>query len=102
MVVIELLKVEVAAAYREKYLQIDREIWTKAIAQFPGFIHKEVWLNPDKPTEIILIIRWRSREEWKSIPVELLAKIERQFALEMGNISHKIVDSMEYQVVATF
>lgn len=100
--VIELLKVEVAAVDRETYLQIDREIWTKAIAQFPGFINKEVWLNPDKPTEIILIIRWRSRQEWKSISVELLAKIERQFALEMGNISHKIVDSMEYQVVATF
>ncbi len=97
--VIELLKVEVAAEYREKYLQIDREIWTKAIAQFPGFINKEVWLNPDKPTEIILIIRWRSREEWKSISIELLAEIERQFTLKMGNTRHKIVDSMEYQVI---
>ncbi len=55
--VIELLKVEVAAQYQEKYLQIDQEIWTKAIAQFPGFINKEVWLNPYAPTEVILIIR---------------------------------------------
>jgi uncharacterized protein (TIGR03792 family) len=97
-VVVELLVVEVAAEDREKYLQIDREIWTKAIAQFAGFIDKEVWLNPDKPTEVNLIIRWRSREEWKSISPQLLKEIERQFALKMGSISHKIVESVEYQV----
>lgn len=97
--VIELLIVEVAAEDREKYLQIDREIWTKAIAQFPGFINKEVWLNPDKPTEVNLVIRWRSRKEWKSISTQLLAETERQFALKMGNTRHKIVESVEYQVV---
>jgi uncharacterized protein (TIGR03792 family) len=97
-VVIELLKVEVAAEDREKYVQIDREIWTKAIAQFPGFINKEVWLNPYIPTEVILIIRWRSREEWKSISASLLKEIDRQFALKMGNTSYKIIASVEYQV----
>lgn len=96
--VIELLKVEVAAEYQEKYLQLDREIWTNAIAQFPGFINKEVWLNLNKPTEVILIIRWRSRQEWKSISVQLLKEIELQFVLKMGSISHKIVESAEYQV----
>jgi uncharacterized protein (TIGR03792 family) len=98
-VVIELLKVEVAAEHQEKYLQLDREIWTKAIAQFPGFISKEVWLNPHAPTEVILIIRWRSREEWKAISVKLLEEVERQFVVKMGNIRHKIVESTEYQVV---
>ncbi len=94
--VIELLKVEVAE--REKYLQKDRQIWTKAIAQFPGFISKEVWLNPHVPTEVVLIIRWRSREEWKSISVQVLEEIERQFALEMDSSSYKILESVEYQV----
>ena len=97
--VIELLKVEVAAEYQEKYLQIDQEIWTKAIAQFPGFINKEVWLNSYAPTEVILIIRWRSREEWKAISVQLLEEIERQFALKMDSISYKIVASIEYRLV---
>ncbi len=79
MVVVELLIVEVTAEDREEYLQIDREVWTKAIAQFPGFINKEVWLNPYAPTEVILVIRWRSRQEWKAISVQLLEEIERQF-----------------------
>ncbi len=99
MVVVELLIVEVATEDREKYLQIDREIWTKVIAQFPGFISKEVWLNPQAPTNVMLIIRWRSREEWKAISVELLQEIERQFALKMGNTRYKIVDSVEYQII---
>lgn len=99
MVVVELLIVEVAAEDREKYLQIDREIWTKAIAQFPGFINKEVWLNPDRPTEVNLVIRWRSREEWKSISTQLIEEIERQFALKMGNTRYKIVELVEYQVM---
>lgn len=97
--VIELLKVEVAAEDREKYLQLDREIWTQSLAQFPGFINKEVWLNPYAPTEVTLIIRWRSRKEWKSISVELLETIERQFALKMGSSSYKIVESVEYRVM---
>ena len=97
--VIELLKVEIAAKHQEKYLQLDREIWTKAIAQFPGFIDKEVWRNPHAPTEVILIIRWRTRQEWKAVSVELLEEVERQFVLKMGNIPHKIVASTEYQVV---
>ena len=96
--VVELLIVEVAAEDRKKYLQIDRQIWTKAIAQFPGFITKEVWLNPQAPTEVILVIRWRSRQEWKAISVQLLEEIEHQFALKMGSISYKIVESVEYQV----
>lgn len=98
--VIEFLKIEVTPEHRQKYLQLDKEIWTKALAKCPGFLGKEVWLNPDKPTEAILIVRWASREEWKSISAELLNEIERQFALALGSIEHQIVESVEYEVIA--
>lgn len=98
--VIEFLKIEVTPEDREQYLQLDEKIWTKALAKFPGFIGKEVWLNPNKPLEVILIIRWASREEWKSISCQLLAEIEAQFALTTGSIHHQIIASVEYQVIA--
>jgi len=98
--VIEFLKIKVTGENREKYLQLDREIWTKALAKYPGFLGKEVWLNPDQPTEVILVIRWASREEWKSISAQLLEQIEQQFALEIGSIGHQIVESIEYKVIA--
>jgi len=98
--VIEFLKIEVTGEHREKYLQLDKEIWTKALAKCPGFLGKEVWINPDKSTEVILIIRWASRKEWKSISAELLNEIEQQFALAIGSIGHQIVESVEYKVIA--
>ncbi len=95
--IIELLKVKVIPAEREKYLQKDAEIWTQALTNFPGFLGKEVWLNPSEPTEVILIIRWTTKEQWKSISPVVLDKIERQFAQQLGN-TYQIIDSTEYQV----
>lgn len=96
--VIEFLKIEVTPQDRERYLQLDKEIWTQALAKCAGFLGKEVWLNPNKPSEVILIIRWASQKEWKSISSQLLQEIERQFVLATGSIHHQIIESAEYQV----
>jgi len=95
-VVIELLKVKVAPEHREQYIQKDAEIWTQAIARYPGFLGKEVWLNPNEPSEVILVIRWATREQWKSIPPERLQQISQEFDQQLG-YTHQIVDSAEYQ-----
>lgn len=95
-VVIELLKVKVAPEHREQYIQKDAEIWTQAIAHYPGFLGKEVWLNPNEPSEVILVIRWATREQWKSIPPERLQQISQEFDQQLG-YTHQIVDSAEYQ-----
>lgn len=95
--VIELLKFQVAAELREQFIQKDEEIWTQALAGYPGFLSKEVWINPNEPTQVILVIRWATREQWKSIPLKLLERIEQQFAQQLGDI-YQIVESAEYQV----
>lgn len=96
--IIELLKVKVTPEYREQFIQKDAEIWTIAIARIPGFLGKEVWINPNQPEEVILVIRWATREQWKSIPLAQLEEISKQFAHHMGNISYELLDSSEYQV----
>ncbi len=95
--VIELLKVKVAPEHREQFIQKDAEIWTQALAHYPGFLGKEVWLNPKEPTLVILVIRWATREQWKSIPFEQLQEIEQRFSQQMGN-TYKLIESSEYQV----
>ena len=95
--VIELLKFKVAPEHREQFIQKDAEIWTQALAGCPGFLGKEVWINPNEPTQVILVIRWATREQWKSIPLELLDAIEQQFAQQLGDI-YQIVEVSEYQV----
>lgn len=95
--VIEWLKFKVVPKHRERFVQKDAEIWTEAIARYPGFLGKEVWLNPKEATEVVLIIRWATREQWKSIPLERLKQIEQQFAQQMGGV-YQMIESAEYQV----
>lgn len=96
--VIEWLKVRVAEALRERYIQKDEEIWTTALARYPGFLGKEIWLNPDHPDEIVMVIQWQSREQWKAIPEEALEQVEREFDRALGTSDYKIVEAKEFVV----
>jgi uncharacterized protein (TIGR03792 family) len=96
-VIVELLRVKIPPTQREKYIQKDAEIWTAALASYPGFLGKEVWINPNEPAEVILIIRWATREQWKAIGQSELNAIEQRFAQELG-FTGEIVESSEYQV----
>ncbi|MEB3336764.1 MAG: TIGR03792 family protein [Leptolyngbyaceae bacterium] len=95
--VIEWLKVKVAPEDREQYIQKDAEIWTKALANFPGFLGKEVWINPVEPSEVIMVIRWQSQEQWKAIPADQLQQIEQQFDQQVG-VPYQLTEEGGYQV----
>lgn len=95
--VIEFLKFKVDPDLREAYIQKDAEIWTTALAQYPGFLGKEVWINPQDSTEVVFVIHWETKEQWKAISAEDLQAIERTFSQAVGH-SYKLVESGEYQV----
>lgn len=95
--VIEWLKIRVRPELREQYIQKDAEIWTAALAGFPGFLGKEVWIHPIDLSEIVLVIRWASREQWKAFPPERLQELEAAFN-QVLPASHQIVEAGEYQV----
>ncbi|BAY22936.1 hypothetical protein NIES2100_27000 [Calothrix sp. NIES-2100] len=94
--VIELLKFKIATEIRETFLLKDAEIWTTALAEYPGFIGKEVWINPLDSTEIIFVIRWATREQWKAIPLEELEAVEQKFTAALG-VTCELVESAEYK-----
>ncbi len=96
--VIEWLKVRVTPELREKYIQKDEEIWTTALAKYRGFLGKQVWLDPQKPDEVVLVIQWENREAWKSVSAADLEATESAFSKEMGEGSYKIIEEGEYQV----
>ena len=95
--VIEWLKVRVSPELREKFIQKDAEIWTATLASYPGFLGKEVWINPETPSEVVLIIRWESLEAWKGIPQDQLEQTEQQFTQEFGE-QQEIIEADQYQV----
>jgi uncharacterized protein (TIGR03792 family) len=95
--VIEWLKVRVSPELREKFIQKDAEIWTAMLSEYPGFLSKEVWINPEIPTEVVLMIRWETLEQWKAVPAERLAEIEGRFTQEFGE-QQEIIEAAQYQV----
>lgn len=94
---IEWLKVRVSPELREQFVQKDAEIWTSALAKYPGFLDKEVWISPDNLAEVILVIHWQSFEQWQAIPAEELERIEAEFREAMGN-TYTLVEGSRYQV----
>lgn len=98
--VVEWLKFRVDAEGREQFIQQDEAIWTAALSTYPGFMGKEVWIEPDTPEKVIFVIRWQTREQWKSIPIKDLLAIEQNFAQVMDKmeIQYKMTESKEFQI----
>lgn len=96
--VIEWLQFQVQEDMREKFVQLDSEIWTTFLAEYDGFLGKETWISPDNMGEVITVIRWESAEAWRSIPDGDLQKIDAEFSEAMGRDTYDLVASKEYQV----
>ncbi len=96
--VIEWLKFRVAPELQENFLKKDEAIWTSLLASYPGFLGKETWLVPDAAEEIVFVIRWQTRQQWKSIPIEVLAETEQKFAQQVGKNNYEMIEMKEYQV----
>jgi uncharacterized protein (TIGR03792 family) len=94
---IEWLKFRISPELRERFVQQDAAIWTPFLAQYPGFISKEVWISPDDLSEVVQVIHWESFEQWQAIPAAELQRIEAEFAAVMGN-TYELVESKRYQV----
>jgi uncharacterized protein (TIGR03792 family) len=95
--VIEWLRVKVAPELRERYIQKDGEIWTSFLAEYPGFLGKQVWINPNNPSEVILVIHWESREAWKSVPASRLEAIDQEFIRQLGG-TYEFLEEAEYHI----
>jgi uncharacterized protein (TIGR03792 family) len=97
MTVIELLKFHVLPEDREKFLKLDEQIWTPALAKYEAFLSKEIWLNPNLPEQIIIVVHWRSFQEWKAIPHEILEETEKTFSQAMGESHYQLIELQEHQ-----
>ncbi|NJO41236.1 MAG: TIGR03792 family protein [Cyanobacteria bacterium CRU_2_1] len=94
---IEWLKFRVDPELREQFVQRDADIWTPVLAQYPGFIRKEVWISPDDLSEVVEVIHWETFEQWQAIPSDVLEQTEAEFAAAMGN-TYELISGVRYQV----
>lgn len=92
--VIEWLKFRVPRADQQRFLETDEAVWTAALSTCSGFLNKEVWLHPSED-EVLFIIRWANRDDWKAIPEESLAALEAEFQRRMGQ-AYPLIEAEEY------
>ena len=76
--VIEHLRISVPSQGREAWLEAERGSWEPWLKQQPGFLGRELFWDP-ATEEGTLLIRWSSREEWKSISMEEVETVQERF-----------------------
>ncbi|MEO1592924.1 MAG: TIGR03792 family protein [Cyanobacteria bacterium J06632_22] len=93
--VVEWLKFRMDPAQRQHYIEADGAIWTPALAQYPGFIDKVTWIDPEHDDEVVFVIRWASQAQWQSIDEDELTEITQRFDRAFGE-SYDMLESKAF------
>jgi uncharacterized protein (TIGR03792 family) len=95
---IEYLRFQIKPGFQERFIQLDEELWTRSLSQNPGFHKKEVWLNPEDPTDLVIVIWWSDREQWKAIPNAELQAIDQRITEAIGPGNAQLIEAKEYRL----
>ena len=96
--IIEWLKFRVPSESHSAFIEHDESVWTTALEDCSGYLGKRRWINPDQSQEIVILVHWESKEQWKAIPLSLLEQTEQIFREKMGSHDYEIVEEGEYLV----
>ncbi|MCC3406259.1 MAG: TIGR03792 family protein [Microcoleus sp. PH2017_10_PVI_O_A] len=91
--VIEWLRFKVPPEKWEEFILRDEEVWTVGLKSLDGYLGKEVWVDAVE-NEVVMLIRWETREQWKSVPQSKIDELDAK----MGDLQMPIAESREYQV----
>ena len=91
--IIEWLRFKVPPEKLEAFIQRDEEVWTAGLKKFPGFLGKEILVDSVE-NEVVMLIRWESKDQWKSVPQSTIDELDRQ----MDDLQIAIAESREYQL----
>ncbi len=78
LAVIEHLRLSVPAQGRQAWLEAERGSWEPWLAKQNGFLGRDLLWDP-ATEEGTLLIRWSSREDWKSIPTVEIEQVQTRF-----------------------
>ena len=76
--VVEHLRIQVPSQGRQAWLEAERGSWEPWLARQEGFIGRDLLWDPEAE-EGTLLIRWRSREAWKSISEQEVEAVQERF-----------------------
>jgi len=88
--IVEHLKLEVPKKFKNAWLRAEEGSWEPWLLKKSGFLGRQLFWDP-KDEEATLLIGWKSRDLWKSIPQSEINFVQQEFEniakKETGEIS---------------
>ena len=76
--VIEELRLKVPANLKTVWLNAEKEIWDTWLSSQDGFLGRQLFWDK-KNEEALILVTWKSKKLWKSIPMSEVNIIQRKF-----------------------
>ena len=76
--VIEELRLKVPANAKEAWLNAEKEIWDPWLSSKDGFLGRQLFWDKKKE-EALILVNWKSKKLWKSIPMSEVNIIQGKF-----------------------
>jgi uncharacterized protein (TIGR03792 family) len=78
VVLVEHLRIKVPADAVQAWIQAERGSWEPWLEAQQGFLDRQLLWDPERE-EGTLLIHWRSRADWQSIPDQEIARVQERF-----------------------
>ena len=76
--VIEELRLKVPAGVKATWLNAEKEIWDPWLSSQDGFLGRQLFWDKEKE-EALILVNWKSKKLWKSIPMLEVNIIQGKF-----------------------
>ena len=83
-IVIEELRLKVPANLKGAWLNAEKEIWEPWLSSQNGFLGRELFWDKEKE-EALILVNWKSKKLWKSIPMSEVNVIQEKFENNIKN-----------------
>ena len=76
--VYEQLRLEIPSDYKTIWLKAEKDIWEPWLSNKDGFLGRQIFWDKEKE-EALILVKWKNKKLWKSIPMEEVNKIQKKF-----------------------
>jgi len=78
------------------WIEADQRIWDPWLIQQAGVVRKEIWLDPQQPFILKIVITWFSIDEAQAVNMSEVARLEGQMAEAMSGYVCEEMDARYY------
>ncbi len=94
--VYEQLRLKVPSNYKSEWLEAEKDIWDPWLSIQNGFLGRQIFWDK-KNEEALIIVKWKNKKLWKSIPMEEVNQVQKKF--EEKVVSSLNIDENPFKLI---